>query len=314
MTTSGYPLSCSNAAQFVELAAAILCAGSLKNAAAVLQNRHGVGRAQSVCADPIAKAAVGGEVSSTWATGDGKILADAFLETLRPVSLLDAVAQFAAPVPHDTTGKVIGGGTAKARSESAPIAVTKLNVSDETLTEESIAAIVVITENFIRRGGDAVLVLVQRELSAAVARTTNTAFLSALSKTSVSGGSDTLTNLHTGLDALPDCNAVIVAASYKQARELAMQSEGRMGVAGGAFLPNLIVVPCDVINLSLIPADRLLLDAGTLRLSGSSDASVQMSDAPTSGAAQVVSLFQTGSRGVLALRDFAVHGEYVEVA
>lgn len=253
---------------------------------------------------------------AAWTSGDGRSLVDSFLRSIRPMSLLDAVAAHAMKLPANCPRtQILSGMSADTTAEGAPVVATRLTLTAGDLTVKKTAAIVAMSNELVGRGGNEAYRLLSDELTKQVARASNAAFLSALTKTAVTKGTTVADNLAAGLAAIGDCTSIVVAASFADTRALALASDGRMGVAGGLFVPGVQIVPCGVTNLTLVAADRIALDMGDLLVLPATEASVQLEDSPVSDAsATEISLWQNGLKALLVARRFGVKGSAVEVS
>ncbi len=253
---------------------------------------------------------------TAWTSGDGRSLVDSFLRSIRPVSLLDAVAVHAMKLPANCPRtQILSGMSADTTAEGAPVVATRLTLTAGDLVVKKTAAIVAMSNELVGRGGNEAYRLLSDELTKQVARASNGAFLSALTKTTATKGATVADSLAAGLDAIGATTSIVVGASHADTRALALASNGRMGVSGGAFLPGVQVVPCGVTDLTLIAADRIALDMGDLTVLPATEASVQLSDSPvTDASATEISLWQNGLKALLVARRFGVKGSAVEVS
>lgn len=211
--------------------------------------------------------------------------------------------------------QILAGMSADTTAEGAPVVATRLSLTAGDLTVKKIAAIVAMSNELVGRGGNEAYRLLNDELTKQIARASNTAFLSALTKTTATKGATAADNLAVGLAAIGDCTNVVVAASYADTRALALASDGRMGIAGGEYVPGVQIVPCGVTDLTLIAADRIALDMGDLQVLPGTEATVQLSDSPvTDATATEISLWQNGLKALLVARRFGVKGACVEVS
>lgn len=211
--------------------------------------------------------------------------------------------------------QILGGMSADTLAEGAPAVATRLSLTAGDLTVKKTAAIVAMSNELVVHGGNEAYRLLSDELTRQVSRASNTAFLGALTKTTATKGTTVADSLAAGLAAIGDCANIVVAASYADTRALALASDGRMGIAGGAFVPGVQIVPCGVTDLTLIAADRIALDMGDLQVLPATEATVQLSDSPvTDATATEISLWQNGLKAVAVARRFGVKGACVEVS
>ena len=238
----------------------------------------------------------------------------AFLGNIKHRNLLDALALHAINQPDGVRALVLASGTlAGPVAEGEAIPVTRSTLQGATLERHKIAALTVVSKPLLAAPGDNAQDLVQHQLETAVIEASNQAVLGALNSTTTTAAGDPVSDLEAGLAAVADSSVYIVAASPSVARQLAVASAGRMSVSGGEFVPGVHVLPVDgVDNLLIIPADRVVVDAGDFELRTSESATVEMRDDPTGdstapAAAETVSMFQTNSVAVIAAREFGIY-------
>lgn len=250
-------------------------------------------------------------IDDLWGGPEAQELAASYLASIAEGSLLDQIARYAVRLDlQQRSGIVASGLVANMATEGAPRVVQNLDLS-KLLTGEPVmsVAMVVMTTELMRFGGGPGRTLFEAELRKAVTRAMNASVLTTLNTTSapvVTGTGDPLADLRAGLQAAPPSEGYVVAAGTAYATDLATRVENRggMGIRGGTFVPGVEIVAVDSITgLRIIPASHCaLLDAG-LRVTASGEASVDMSDSPTSPS-QHVSLYQTSSLGLMAQREF----------
>lgn len=237
-----------------------------------------------------------------------------FLGNIKNRNLLDALAQHAINQPDGVRALVLASGTIAgpvAEGEATP--VTRSTLQGASLERHQVAALTVVSKSLLAAPGDRAQDLIQHQLESAVIDASNEAVIGALNSTTVNGTGDPVADLEAGLAAVADSAVYVVAAAPSVARQLAVASAGRMGVAGGEFVPGVHVLPVDgVENIVIIPADRVVIDAGEFELKTSESATVEMRDDPTSAstapaAAETVSMFQTNSVAVIAAREFGIY-------
>lgn len=155
-------------------------------------------------------------------------MADSFLKSIRPISILDAVAQYAMVLPSNCPRtQVLSGMTVSAKTEGHPAVATKLGLAAGDLTRKQVAAVVALSNELAKAGNNEAFRLLRDELVKQTARASNAAILDALTATSASAGTTVKESLAAGLDAMDDCAHVVVACTFKQARELALAPAAR---------------------------------------------------------------------------------------
>ena len=238
----------------------------------------------------------------------------AFLGNIRHRNLLDALALHAINQPDGVRALVLASGTiAGPVAEGEAIPVTRSTLQGASLERHQVAALTVVSKTLLAAPGDNAQDLIQHQLETAVIDASNAAVIGALNSTTANGAGDPVADLEVGLAAVADSAVYVVAAAPSVVRQLAVASAGRMGVAGGEFVPGVHVLPvAGVDNLLIIPADRVVIDAGEFELKTSESATVEMRDDPTGdsvvpAAAEAVSMFQTNSVAVIAAREFGLY-------
>lgn len=284
--------------------------GYFEETAAQLDGAQRVGWAEAVT-----KAAITAQDwSSAWGSDSGQYLADAFRQSLRDTSVLDACARHAIPIPERATGlQLLSGATADAVAEGVPKVATRLTLSPQNLTTKKVAAILAMTAELVRT--PAAERVIGSELRTKVSEATNTAFLGLLTATSVTAGTTPTATVQAALDALDDCAQAVIAAPGSFVRKLAAESNGRIGITGGELFPGCMVVATAAAGTDLyaIAADRIALREEPLKMLPATDASVQLDDAPSGGAQSLVSLWQSNLIGLLIERYFSAYGECIKV-
>jgi len=245
---------------------------------------------------------------NVWSATDAAALARAFVGSVAEDSLLDAIAPSATSLPQNLAHMIFASGwSASLVDEGHAKAVRRVPAALLGADVQKAAAIVVMSRDLAEAiGGQA---LFERELRKSVVRATNSAVLSALQTTSthaVATTGDPLNDLRAGLNASEPSDAYVVAVSTKIGNNLATRIENRGGasVRGGEFVPGVHLVTVDELTgLVVIPASRVGLEDGGLRVAASDVASVEMSDSPSSPSSSV-SLFTTNSAAILCERQF----------
>lgn len=301
----------SSASQFVRIAKMIIQRGDHVEdlSAAIGASRLGLA-AQSFAKDAVAAQSLG----DAWGTSAGRQLADSYLRTVESENLFDAVARYALPIPADLRRVLVAAGAvANVAAEGAPKVVTRcgLNLADQEPSK--LAAILVLTKELAASTDQAAVRLFEQELRSAIIMALNAAIIAQVmpDAEAVAGGQNAVESLQAGLAAASDSQGYVVATTARVTRELALTAEGRMGIRGGEYIPGVTVLPAleedsNSPQLIVIPASRLSLTDLGLTISSAAHASVAMSESPESPA-ELVSLWQTGSTGLLVEREFRMH-------
>lgn len=271
--------------------------------------------------------ATGATVSSLWDEAVGRGIADAFLASIRPRSLLELIATHAKPVPASLASvRVLSGLSGTSADEGAPKVAETLTVDAASMTARKPCAVVVMAKETLREESPAAVALFTGELESATIRCGNEAVLGLLTPTLTLGASgDVLADLAQAIEAAGPSEHYLIAASRSVAAALALRSEGRIGPQGGEFLPGVHVIAVDHVasptpRMIVVAAESLAVRADPLRLARSEHGTVELAastqDAATGAGAQQVSLWQTNAAALLAERPFAlaVAGNVIEVA
>jgi hypothetical protein len=256
-------------------------------------------------------------ISEGWSTGDAAALAAAFVASIAELSLLDQIAKYARVLPIGQRRALIASGTATATgvvAEGAPKVVRRLALSFGDVEPTKVASIVVLTNELAMAAGGAGQRLFEQELAASISAAANKAVLDLLTDSNtieVAGTGDPLADLRAGLRAAGPSAGYVVAAPAGDVADLAtsVANRGGMGVRGGTFVPGVEIVAMDDLSgMHIITASRLaMFDAG-LEIRSAGHADVNMADSPSAPSA-VVSLWQTGSVGLIAERGFHLAGD-----
>lgn len=243
-----------------------------------------------------------------WDGPDAAALAASYIASIAEGSLLEQIVRYARSVPPRLRFGLVGSGfTADVIAEGQPKVLRNLVLDLAQVDLIKSAAIIVLTKEL----ASVAQPLFERELRESINRGVNQAVLGRLTDTNnieIAGTGDALEDLRTGLKAAAPSNGYVVAASTAAAIDLATRVENRggMGVRGGTFVPGVeIVAVDDLTGLRIIPASRLAVLDGGMQVRSSGHASVDMRDNPVAPA-QLVSLFQTNSVGLLAERMFHI--------
>lgn len=264
-----------------------------------------------------AKAAVAAVGTDAWGVGDALALSEAYLHNIAPDNLIDAAKRFALTLP-DIPGTpqvtVASGATAFEVGEGAAKPLTRFTLDTEAADAAKAVAMLVVNKEVAWAKGPDAENLIRRLLRDAVVSASNEAFLSRIPRTSIAGGANAVESLKLGLAAAAASQGYLIAATPAFTRELALESDGRMGVNGGEYIEGVVVLPALAgdsagVNLLVIPASSLAIRDRGLALSSAAHASVEMQDAPTSNSAtgtgaQMVNLWQTNCLGLKVERLF----------
>lgn len=255
------------------------------------------------------------------ADGPLRAMADAWVASIPEESALDAIARYAVVLPPGTRRVTLAAGdVADQTAEGFPIAIRRPGLSGGDVEMIKSTALTVMTRETAMAGGDAVLALIDRELGASITRAVNrgvAAHFTDSNAITVPASGDVLADLRTGLQAAGASQGFVVIARAGLVADLACRAEAgpNFGIRGGEFKPGVWICAVDDADqpMLIIPASRCALFDGGLEVRPAGHASVQMTDDPTGAAAEMVSLFQTGSVGLLAERSWHIGGDAVAV-
>jgi len=288
------------AAAFTDLAWALLRAKQPGSSLKALQN----------CGNALVqRAAAHALADEVWENG-GADLAESYLASIAEFSILDAMKKYARVLPVNSRSVMIAAdAVGDVVAEGLPKPVKKLSLSLSDVEPTKAVGMVVMTEELATAAGPEGRRLFEAELAAAVTRASNASVLSALANSdavTVPGTGDALADLRAGLRAAGPSNGYVVGMPSGLVADLATRVENRagMGVRGGTFVPGVeIVAVDDATAITVIPASRIALWDGGLRVSSAEHATVDLRDAPESPA-NTVSLWQTNCLGLLLERQW----------
>lgn len=262
------------------------------------------------CGNPLVqKAAAHALADEVWDNG-GADLAASYLASIAEFSILDSLKKYARVLPTSSRSVMIAAdAVGDVVAEGHPKPVKKLSLSLSDVEPTKAVGLVVLTEELATAAGPEGRRLFEAELAAAVVRASNASVLSALANSdtiTVPGTGDALADLRAGLQAAGPSNGYVVGMPSRQVADLATRVENRagMGVRGGTFVPGVEIVAVDGADaITVIPASRIALWDGGLRVSSAEHATVDMRDAPESPA-NTVSLWQTNCLGLMLERQW----------
>lgn len=305
------------ASQFVDIARDILKAGKNGPNWEVLARQYTEGQHYGRAAS-FAKAAVAAVGTDAWGVGDALALSEAYLHNIAPDNLIDAAKRFALTLP-DIPGTpqvtVATGATAYEVGEGAAKPLTRFTLDTEAADAAKAVAMLVVNKEVAHAKGTDAENLIRRLLRDAVVSASNDAFLSRIPRISIAGGgANAVESLKLGLAAAAASRGYVIAATPAFTRELALESDGRMGINGGEYIEGVVVLPALAgdsagVNLLVIPASSLAIRDRGLALSSAAHATVEMQDAPTGNSetgtgAQMVNLWQVNAVGLKVERLF----------
>jgi len=269
--------------------------------------------------------AAGSTTDQHWAGAfaDYGLLASAFIQSLAPFSAFDTALADGAfvKVPLRTRVSVISSAaSASLIGEGDVKPITQLALANQQLDAHKAVAIVAMNQELIRLSDPSAIDLISTELRRAVAIKSDETFLDILTQTS-----DVASNASSGMSAaqfaadLAEALDSIVFGSdarlYLVVSPAAAKVIAFMRDANGAVYPGMTVTGGNISGIKVVVSnaatDAILFDASqvgaasdAITLDASDQAALQMDDNPTSGATNLISLFQENKRALKAERYF----------
>jgi HK97 family phage major capsid protein len=284
------------------------------------------------------KAAVAGTVSGDF-SGARSTISDAFLEAMRGDSIPLRLAMRRVPM-HTRIYANTSGVLASQIAQGAPIPVLKGTWTPTTLTPKKCAGLVVQTEELAKSTDPGAPLALVDDLAKAVAAEENRTFLSPTVTGSILDGAPNFASTGatvTGVDA--DLRALVdrVPAAFRAGTVFVMTMETavylgtlrdttgaaaypNIGPQGGVLLglPVLITDACmepgspPTRIIALVAASEIYWAQGGVELLSSTQATLEMTDAPTgnsatgnAGTTSLVSMFQANAVATRAIRESA---------
>ncbi|MEP5232498.1 MAG: hypothetical protein ABJQ78_13810 [Alloalcanivorax sp.] len=254
-------------------------------------------------------------LTGIWDTEGGERIAQNYLASVRNADLLGSLLAYSKELPEDLGAVVAASGAIGSNvDEGDPKPLVKSSLNRSNLPELKVAGLAAISKELGMTTGSAGRRMFENELRNAVVGGSNSTIQSVATPAStITATSDTVADLTSLLEALPNSEHYVIASTGAVCRRLAMASDNGMSVNGGEFIPGVHVVPC-IEDDSSAPAllgfacDRIAVANGGLFLTPATHASVELAESPTSPA-QLTSLWQTNMVGVLCERRFRFHHE-----
>jgi hypothetical protein len=262
-------------------------------------------------------------------------LANAWFASLRNVSMLDALLQDAKPLPPNviyavTTARGQGNNVLEAQWLSLSMDA----FAKATAAPSKALALVCVSEDLIRFGGDLANNLLGAELRSAVAVAADVEVLGTLiaGLTPISSAGNPRSDLRNAFKAvnLGQMSKPYIFVSPEMLKQMALSGENGTAHDGPPTFPDLMLpnggtiggVPCMGIDalsgfpgspsgdsMVVVDASQLAGDAGIVDVLASNDATLQMVDDPSigspanePGAVTLVSMFQDNSVAIRATR------------
>lgn len=238
-----------------------------------------------------------------------------YVESIAQLSALDAIKQYALPIPAGSRHVMIGSGfVADATVESALKVVRKPSLTLGDISPHKTVALVILTREFALAGGDEALAVLDSEMAKALVAAINSAIYDRFNDSNaliLPTTGDVLEDLRIAVRSAGPSQGYVAVVPPGVTADLALRPEAgpSFTMTGGEFRPGLHVATADSAEgIMAIPASRLGVFDGGLELRPSGEAAIEMSDTPD-GNGTLVSLWQTGSVGLLAERQWHVGGD-----
>lgn len=252
-------------------------------------------------------------------------LSDAFLASLRNVSVFDQALGFSKQIPLNTAISVTTlGATASSVGEGQSKIVSRLTLAASTLSIRKAVCILIASQELLRASGVASR-LFSDELQRGIAAETDAQFLSVLTNgitpTSSSGSNSfaiaqDFATLFAGL-SLDSQSKVFVVMSPNDLKHVSCQitSVGSpafpQATIGGGTYAGATLIPSDAVSGQLVAFDsaQLAMASEGVELSAADKTSIQLDsspDSPPSSATPYVSLWQMNFVGLRATRFWGV--------
>jgi HK97 family phage major capsid protein len=273
------------------------------------------------------KTAVTGAAVADWgAIADYKIVSTAFSESLRTLSVFDAILPYMVPAPLRSRGVTVTTGiTGATVNESQVKLISKLVLGSSLVEPSKAAAIIVVSQELLKLSDPAANGLFNTELQKAVVAATDLTFLTALIAATTPSGSagSTLANIVADLGTLlaavtsgPNSKLFFVCSPANM-KKLALKGSStgapafpNLGPNGGEIIPGVTAIPSDEITATaalMIAADGLAGSADLIALDASRQTLLQMDtapDSPPTASTVPISLWQHDLAGLKAERFF----------
>lgn len=239
----------------------------------------------------------------------------AYIESIAQLSALDAIKQYAMPIPAGSRSVLTASGfVGDAAAESALKVVRRPSFGLGDVEPHKTVALIVLTKEFMLAGGDAALAVLDNEMQKALTTAINSAIYDHFDNSNaliLPTTGDLLEDMRLAVQTAGPSAGYLAIVPPGVTADLALRQEAgpTFSMSGGEFRPGLHIVTADNANgIMVIPASRLGVFDGGLELRPSGEASIEMSDTPD-GNGELVSLWQSGSVGLLAERSWHIGGD-----
>lgn len=294
------------AAAFVTICAEMMRCGKVEKGLASLQAHFGHDEMVSKSVANVLDA------DALWSGPLAQQLAQAYIESVAELSIFDQLARYARILPSRMRQAMIAtGAVGDLVSEGFPKPVRDLSLNLGDVDFLKATGMIVMSGELARfTNGDAAR-LFENELKRATVRALNRSVLTAFidsGSSVIAAGSDPLASLRAGLLAAGPSEGFVVAMSAGDCAWLATSEANKsgMGVRGGELTRGVHCVAMDdTTGMTIIPASRVGLADGGLRVVSTDAGDVDLRDVPESPGVKT-SLFQTNSVALLVERSWQI--------
>lgn len=268
-------------------------------------------------------------------------LSDDFLEAVRPLSLVDRIAGWHT-VPLNTSILAVSGtATATFVGPASPKPVSRFTLERVSVLPYKVVALCVVTQELLRSSSPAAEMALGREMTRALSEATDRAFIDphagpiadttpgsiSFGATTISSSGSSLAQISSDLGTMITLfssgrdealmRAVWILSPVTAAYLSLLRGSGGapafpdIGPRGGLLLGMPVYVsgaayssgsPGESAIILADPAQTLVGDPGSVSVQIATHASLQIDDAPASGAQQLLSLWQSDLVGILCER------------
>jgi hypothetical protein len=249
-------------------------------------------------------------------------IAQSFIAGLKGYSAFDSMADSFVQLPPNTRTTYISlGGTGSAGStpgEMQPVPVTRLELRGDQLAERVSYAQVVLSREVLDmgQGFDLLDAGLRRKLTRAIDDAVLTSIVESTGVISNAGTGDLAADLATAVTAMEtgSDSKVFAIAPPAVVKAAAMER----GSGGAPTFPNVKINGGDANGITILPSDSLVdtvvvvnarqcaaFTSGAVLLDRASQATLELSDDPTSGHASLISLFALNLRAIRVRRQWA---------
>lgn len=239
-----------------------------------------------------------------------------FIASLRPQSVFYRFVERSNVFPLRERTVIMTALQVNPVGEGTWIPVVAGSFDAVTLAPRKVAAIVAVTEDMLKQTDPTSFAILRRELQRAAIAAVDTAFLTiALDGITAAPAPDLMAGISTMLDevAITGAEELLFVPGVKMANKLSTATDTAgarlfptMGPSGGKLLGLDVMVSdrIDADTLALIDAAGFHANEGEVAVDLSRHGDLKMETDPATGAAEMVSLYQTNSVGLRVIAGF----------